>query len=249
MSRKSKQSKKAKTNWQAYSWDFIKTLGISLILALMIKTSIVEAYIIPTGSMENTLLAGDYIIGNKFIYGMRLPIPFVNIKLPAITDPEPGDIVIFKNPLDPNQNYIKRCIAIEGQTVEIRNKQVFVDGKPVPLPPEGQHIDERIIPSFDQAAWGIYLRDNMSPIKVPKDRLFMMGDNRDNSLDSRFWGFLDRKLVQGRALMVLWSWKYPDSIPSSSGALSSLDLWLYNLKHFPQLLMNMRWKRLAKIAS
>ncbi|MCP4582871.1 MAG: signal peptidase I [candidate division Zixibacteria bacterium] len=212
-------------------------------MALIIKTSVVEAYVIPSGSMENTLYAGDHIIANKFIYGMTLPIPFVDISLPAIEEPKPGDIIIFKYPHNPSQYYIKRCVAVGGQTVEIRDKQVFVDRKPVVLPELGKHTDKRLIPPQDKPQWGMTIRDNMPPIKVPEDKLFMMGDNRDNSADSRFWGFLDRELVLGRAMMVIWSWEYKEKPTSSSGELSNLDLWLYNFKNFPTLIQNVRWDR------
>lgn len=239
--------KKTRRGWPNIAWDYFKTIGISLVLALIVKTSVVEAYIIPTGSMENTLLAGDYILGNKFIYGMKLPIPFVDLKLPAIQDPEPGDIIIFKNPMNPGQYYIKRCIAVEGQTVEIRNKRIYVDDILVPLPPEGKHLDGRIIALQRPARWGLTIRDNMPPIKVPAGKLFMMGDNRDNSLDSRFWGFLDRRLVLARALMVLWSWEYSKQVQDASGSFSNFDLWWYNIRNFPELVQNLRWNRFGKI--
>ena len=249
MTKLHKSKKKVKSRWQDVSLDFIKSFGIALILALIVKASIVEAYIIPTGSMENTLCAGDYIIGNKFVYGMKLPIPFVDMKLPAIQEPKPGDIIIFKYPNDPSQNYIKRCIAVGGQVVEIRNKQVYVDGELVLLPSEGKHMDKRIIQLQERPRWGAAIRDNMPPLKVPEGKLFMMGDNRDNSADSRFWGFLDRELVMGRAMMVLWSWEYDESLPTSSGSFSSIDLWLYNIRNFPHLIQNIRWNRLGKIAN
>lgn len=244
-----KSHRKNRPRWQGIGWDFAKTLGIPLVLALIIKTSVVEAYIIPSGSMEDTLLPGDYIIGNKFAYGMKLPVPFVDLKLPAIQQPKPGDIVIFKYPMDPSQNYIKRCIAVEGQTVEIRNKRVYVDGKPVPMPSEGKFIDKRIIPSQKRPRWGAAIRDNMPPVKVPEGKLFMMGDNRDNSADSRFWGFLDREYVLGRAMMVFWSWECDEPMPTSSSAVASIDMLLYNIKNFPDLVRNIRWNRLAKITN
>jgi signal peptidase I len=200
------KSKKHQKTWYGTTWDYVESLGIALIMALMIKTSVVEAYKIPSGSMENTLLVGDFLLANKFIYGMRLPIPYIDIKLPAITDPKPGDIVIFRH-LEQNKpavNYIKRCIAIEGQTIEIKNKEVYVDGKLIPLPEHGKHEDAaNKIPYNPGVQWG--KRDNMPPTKVPPGKLFMMGDNRDNSYDSRYWGFLDRKEVLGRALLIHWS--------------------------------------------
>jgi len=178
---------------------------------------------------------------------MKLPIPFIDLKLPAIQDPEPGDIIIFKNPMNPGQYYIKRCIAIEGQTVEIRNKQLYIDDKFVHLPPEGKHIDGRVIALQRPARWGLTIRDNMPPIEVPAGKLFMMGDNRDNSLDSRFWGFLDRRLVLARALVILWSWEYSKQVQDASGSFSNFDLWWYNIRNFPELVQNLRWNRFGKI--
>ncbi len=241
-----KSKKKKKKEWYESSWEFIESLGIALIMALMIKTSIVEAYRIPSGSMENSLLVGDFLLANKFVYGMKLPIPFTDIHLPAIEDPKPGDIVIFKYPLNPRLNYIKRCIAVEGQTVEIHNKKVYVDGKFVPLPPHGKHEDSRIISLHNPGRWGPGIRDNMPPKKVPKGYLFVMGDNRDNSADSRFWGFLDRRLIMGRAMIIHFSWATDPKSPEIeiSNPLSIPEWFAYNIWHFPQ---RVRWNRLAKI--
>lgn len=250
-------------------WDWTKQLGIALILALMIKTSIVEAYKIPSSSMENTLLVGDFLLANKFIYGMRLPIPFTNIKLPAISDPKPGDIIIFKYPGDPRQNYagkgtnyIKRCIAVEGQKVKIVNKRVYVDGKPVELPPFGQLDTSRITPYYeDKFQWGPYNRDNMPEITVPKDKLFMMGDNRDNSSDSRFWGYVNRHDVLGKAMIIHWSWnpwettnpnpanRLPENVSrppdiSPSNPYSILESVAYNIYHLPE---RVRWARIGDL--
>jgi signal peptidase I len=228
------------------AWDWAKSLGVALILALMIKTSVVEAYKIPSSSMEQTLLVGDFLLANKFVYGMRLPIPFTDIKLPALADPEPGDIVIFKYPNDPSQNYIKRCIATEGQTVEIKDKKVYVDGKYVPLPPHGQYMDNRIIPPGSGDSWGYRIRDNMPAKQVPPGMLFMMGDNRDNSQDSRFWGFLDRRLVLGKAMIIHWSWANDDNAPraSLSDPFSYVKLVAYNIYHLPE---RVRWRRIGDI--
>ena len=224
--------------------DLVESLVVALIMALIIKTSIVEAYKIPSGSMEDTLLVGDFLLANKFVYGMKLPIPFTNIKLPAIDDPKPGDIIIFKYPRDQKINYIKRCVAVEGQTVEVRNKDLYIDGKLVPLPPDGKHIDDRVIPCQQNMYGG--LRDNMPPIVVPDGYVFAMGDNRDNSQDSRFWGFLDKRLVMGRALMIHWSWAPdPNSPEISVNKFFSIVEWFgYNIWHFPS---RVRWERLAEI--
>lgn len=228
------------------AWDWTKSLGVALILALMIKTSVVEAYKIPSSSMEETLLVGDFLLANKFIYGMRLPIPFVDIRLPELADPEPGDIIIFKYPLDPSQNYIKRCVAVEGQKLKIVDKQLFVDGKPVPFPEHAKFEDYRIFPFHDNGTWGRNMRDNTGLIEVPEGMLFMMGDNRDNSADSRFWGFLDRKLVQGKAMIIHWSWAPDENAPriSSTDPLSYIKSISYNIYHLPD---RVRWGRLASI--
>jgi len=250
-------------------WDWTKQLGIALILALMIKTSIVEAYKIPSSSMENTLLVGDFLLANKFIYGMRLPIPFTDIKLPAISEPKQGDIIIFKYPGDPRNNfvgkgtnYIKRCIAVEGQKVKIVNKQVYVDGKPMEFPPFGQLDTTKILAHYrDRFEWGPYNRDNMPEITVPKDKLFMMGDNRDNSSDSRFWGYVDRKDVLGKAMIIHWSWnpwnaeaknpanRLPENISrppdiSPSNPLSIMESVAYNIYHLPE---RVRWSRIGDL--
>ncbi len=227
-------------------WDWTKSLGVALILALMIKTSVVEAYKIPSSSMEETLLVGDFLLANKFIYGMRLPIPFVDIKLPALADPKPGDIVIFKFPLDQSQNYIKRCVAVEGQKIKIVDKQVYIDGKPMPFPEHAKFEDYRVFPFSNKGTWGPHLRDNTEVIEVPEGKLFMMGDNRDNSSDSRFWGFLDRRLVLGKAMIIHWSWAPDQNAPRvySTDPLSYIKSIAYNIYHLPE---RVRWGRLASV--
>jgi len=200
--KKEAQAPKRKSTLREYA----ESLIIALILALIIKTSLVEAYKIPSGSMENTLLVGDFLLANKFIYGAKVPL--IDVHLPAVREPRPGDVIIFKFPLNPKQNYIKRLIAMEGQTVEIKRKQVFVDGQPVSLPPQAKFTDNSV-------SLG---RDDFGPVTVPAGKLFVMGDNRDNSYDSRFWGFLDRKLVLGKAMILHWSWKPDDE---DSGSLHS----------------------------
>lgn len=237
-------------------WDYVQSLGVALILALMIKASVVEAYNIPSGSMEKTLLVGDFLLANKFIYGMRLPIPFTEIRLPALAEPKPGDIIIFKYPKDPRQNYIKRCIAVGGQTVKIVNKQVYVDGKLQPFPAHGQFIDStRFYPHYNDGYWGPGNRDNMPETVVPKGMLFMMGDNRDNSADSRFWGFVDRKLVLGKAMMIHWSWENYDSnnpdvhFPkppevTASNPFSYVKSIAFNIFYLPE---RVRWSRIGDL--
>ncbi len=194
----------------------------ALIAALIIRQLIMQAYTIPTPSMEKTLLVGDFLLVNKFNYGMRTPdwigIPYTTIgfdvpwfRFPALREPKPYDVVIFRYPKDHNLDYIKRLIAVEGQTVEVVNKEVFVDGKPFPHPPMMQHIDPRIF-SREMAMYtfptfrNLGSRDNYGPITIPPNKFWMMGDNRDNSADSRVWGFVDHSEIVGQGLIIYFSW-------------------------------------------
>ncbi|MDP8228690.1 MAG: signal peptidase I [Candidatus Electryoneaceae bacterium] len=204
-------------------WEWIEMILTVLVMVFVIRLVIVEAFRIPTGSMEDTMLVGDFLLVNKFIYGISSPdwvgIPFTRIgffvphfRLPSFKEPKSGDIVVFRYPRDPHLSYIKRCIATEGQTVEIHEKKIFIDGVLLEDPlhskfvhdiiyPQG-YRDQHIVPDNME----MRNRDNYGPIVVPPGKLFMMGDNRDNSADSRYWGFLDRELVIGEALIIYFSW-------------------------------------------
>ena len=177
--------------------EYIEAILIALLLALFIRTFVVQAFKIPSGSMLNTLLIGDHILVNKFIYGIKNPLN--DTTWISLTKPERRDIVVFKYPVNPKQDYIKRVIGVEGDTIEIKDKKVYVNGEPQD---ENYSIflDNKILPANVQG------RDNMGPIKVPEDSLFVMGDNRDNSYDSRFWKFVDLKAVKGKAFILYWSW-------------------------------------------
>lgn len=188
--------------------EYVEAFAIALIAALFIRTFVVQAFRIPTGSMEDTLLVGDFLLVNKFIYGAK--IPFTNWRLPSIREPKPGDIVVFKYPRNEEQDYIKRCIAVEGQVVEIRDKMVYVDGKKFDTPAGCKFIDPTVKPrgvvEYDIEPRSAGNRDNYGPVQVPEGHLFCMGDNRDNSYDSRYWGFLPRENVIGEALIIYFSW-------------------------------------------
>lgn len=286
-------SKKSKNITKEYVEPFLT----ALIIAIVIRAFVIYPFRIPTGSMEDTLLVGDFLLANKFVYGLRTPdwigIPYTKIgffipfiQTPGFRKPKQGDVVIFKQPRDQSQNYIKRCIAVSGDTVEIRDKAVYVNSIRFPDAPKGKYIDDRI---YNDAykEFGIYPpdtgnRDNYGPIRIPapgdtfcfhesnkekwfeqlqtvlyegnkisltyrgestrltvknqhqweraiklypaecfsindhplnhyiyvlKNRhYFMLGDNRDNSLDSRYWGFLPERYVVGEALIVYFSW-------------------------------------------
>jgi len=179
----------------------IEALVIAVILALFIRSFIVQAFKIPSGSMQNTLLVGDYILVNKFIYGLK--IPFTDVTVIPIKEPKRGDIVVFKFPEDPSKDFIKRVVAVGGDSVAIQNKKLYVNGELQ----ENQfaiHSDPHIYPP------GFQFRDNFGPIKVPEGKLFVMGDNRDESNDSRFWGFVDVSALKGKAFLIYWSWDKED---------------------------------------
>jgi len=222
-------------------WDNLKSTAVMAVVLVIVMTSIGQTYRIPSSSMEDTLLIGDFVIANKVIYGSR--IPFTDWRLPAVRDPQPGDIVIFEWPGDKTTPYIKRCIAVENQVVEIRDKTLYVDGVEFPDPIFSKHIDENIIPRRFQDENS---RDNWGPYRVPEDCFFMMGDNRDNSYDSRFWGPVHRKFIIGRAMVIHWSWKEDTGAPEvkADDPLSVPRLFLYNIAHFPE---RIRWARLLNI--
>lgn len=181
----------------------IEALVIAVILALIIRTFVIQAFKIPSGSMENTLLVGDYILVNKFIYGVKLP--FTDITIVPIKDPKRGDVIVFKYPKDPSKDFIKRLIAVGGDTLEIRDKKVYVNGK-LQKNDFAKFTDSRILSGPTRFGQIDSPRDNYGPITVPEGKLFMMGDNRDSSNDSRFWGFVDKSEVRGEAILIYWSW-------------------------------------------
>ena len=169
----------------------MREFGIAIFLAILIRGTLVQAYHIPSGSMEDTLLEGDYVLGDKLTFGTQIPdrVPILNTKLPSFrvpgfSTPQPGDLVIFEFPRDESRDFIKRCIAVEGQTVEIKNKIVYVDGKRFENPEGVKHEDPRVEHKQHSP------RDNYGPRTVPPEHIFVMGDNRDSSYDSRFWGMV-----------------------------------------------------------
>jgi signal peptidase I len=177
--------------------EYVEAALWALALTLFLRAFVIQAFRIPTQSMENTLLIGDFLFVNKFEYGPK--IPFTHIRFPGIRKPRPGDVIVFQYPQDPSKDYIKRCVAVGGQTVEMRDKDLYVDGRRT-VEPYVIHSRPDTIPA------GYERRDNHPPFTVPPGRLYMMGDNRDNSYDSRYWGPVDMDLVKGRAMFIYWSW-------------------------------------------
>ncbi len=194
--------------------EYAEAMLIALALALFIRTFFLQAYKIPSGSMEPTLLIGDHILVNKIIYGLRMPESVFGFKPPGLPyghylfELEPvhrRDVVVFVFPPDRTKDFIKRVIGIGGDTVEVKGKAVYVNG---------QKLDEPYA-HYEDAEGGMSAapRDDFGPVTVPKGKLFVMGDNRDRSYDSRFWGFVDRGDVEGRALIIYWSWDGQEAWP------------------------------------
>jgi signal peptidase I len=181
--------------------EYAEAIAIAILLALVIRTFVVQAFTFPSGSMMDTLLVGDYILVNKFLYGPELPL--TDWQLPGLRQPERGDIIVFKYPQDEKRDFIKRVIGTPGEVVQVRGHQVIVNGRVLdepytryansPLPPGSQA-------SFCGYAFGC------EPTTVPSDSYFVMGDNRDNSQDSRYWGFVKRDKIKGKAFLIYWSW-------------------------------------------
>ncbi len=176
--------------------EYAEAIITALILALVIRAYVIQAFKIPSGSMIPTLLIGDHLLVNKFIYGTK--IPFTDRRVLIFKKPERGDIIVFKYPENPKKDFIKRVIATGGDVIEERDKRIYVNGKAV-IEPYTQHSDSGIRSGNDP-------RDNFRPLTVPKGKVFVMGDNRDQSYDSRYWGFVDLKEIKGKALIIYWSW-------------------------------------------
>ncbi|HEU4363837.1 MAG TPA: signal peptidase I [Candidatus Krumholzibacteria bacterium] len=181
----------AKTRKKSVIREYTEIIVLAVGLALFVRTFFVQAFRIPSESMEDTLLVGDFLFANKLLYGPKLPL--IDVRIPAIRDPKPGDIIIFKYPGDEKVDYIKRCVAVEGQTVELVDNHLYVDGI----------LQEE---EFTKYVFGSRPERHFGPFAVPEGHIFMMGDNRDNSADSRAWGPLDKRLITGKAMFIYFSW-------------------------------------------
>lgn len=177
--------------------EYGESIIIAIILALVIRTFVVQAFKIPSGSMEDTLAIGDHILVSKFIYGTK--IPFSDKRILKIRDPRRGDVIVFEYPEDPSKDFIKRVIGTPGDEVEVKEKKVYINGMPYENPHE-VHKERELIPREQNP------RDNFGPVKVPENSYFVMGDNRDRSYDSRFWGFVKNPKIKGLAFIKYWSW-------------------------------------------
>jgi signal peptidase I len=185
--------------------EYLESVVVAVILALFIRTFAVQAFKIPTGSMETNLLIGDHLLVNKLVYSPSIG-PLEDTLL-GKKEVKRGHVVVFKFPEDPSRDFIKRVIGLPGETVEIRDKVVLINGQPL-VEPYTHFLEPPL--RRDDPEYGLHaesIRDNWGPEVVPAGQLFVMGDNRDNSRDSRFWGFLPRDQVKGRALLVYWSYE------------------------------------------
>ncbi len=180
--------------------EYAEAAIIAVLLALFIRTFVVQAFKIPSGSMKPTLLVGDHILVNKFLYGIK--IPFINKTLIPVSDPKRGDVIVFIYPVDPDKDFIKRVIGLPGDKIEMSGKKVLINGKPY----DDKHGFYSNLGRTTDAKVGE--NSHFGPVTVPEGHLFVMGDNRNHSYDSRFWGFVPLSSVKGKAFIIYWSWPH-----------------------------------------
>jgi signal peptidase I len=203
------EGKKMALGGRSKIWEYTKAIITAILLALLIRTFCIQAFKIPSGSMIPTMLIGDHLLVNKIIYGTPVDIPFTDITvfhMPGFGKPQRGEIIVFKYPEDPTRDFIKRVVAVEGNTIQMIDGKLYVNGAYV-NEPYIQHTDTSL------RMGRLEPRDNFGPFLVPRNKLFMMGDNRDQSYDSRWWGYVDVKQVKGKALIIYWSWDSDKSFP------------------------------------
>ena len=235
--RKKKRSSKGSAKKPLYR-EYTEAILFAFIAAYIIKTFFIQAFRIPTASMEDSLLVGDFLLVNKFIYGAR--VPFTDWRMPPVREPEAGDVIVFQYPRNPADDYIKRCVAVEGQQVEVRNKILYVDAVAQPLPPTGKIGEEA------------RTLDNYGPMTVPDGHVFMMGDNRDNSSDSRSWGPLDTRLIRGQAFILYMSWQFylgdPELVWTLDQPFTSITSAVHiGGFHLIRLPWRVRWRRVGML--
>ena len=231
-------SSKIRSHWR----DYFEAFLVAVIFATFARTYVVQAFKIPSGSMENNLLVGDHILVNKMIYGAVSSRP--ERPLSPLRAVERGDVVVFRFPSDPRRDFIKRCIGLPGDRIEIRDKVVFVNGEALAESGYVRHSDTRTYPSSVFLSDDYRYRDNFGPFTVPEGELFFMGDNRDESHDSRFWGTVPIGFVKGRALMVYWSFDSGSESKDWPGYLGRLRQLAEVASAFP---VRTRWSRTLRL--
>jgi signal peptidase I len=220
--------------------EYFEAMVTAVVLALFIRTFVVQAFKIPTGSMENNLLIGDHLLVNKFAVGpSRSLLERALLPMAAIGR---GDVLVFKYPVEPERDFIKRVIGLPGETLEIRDKTVYIDGRPL-VEPYVHFLEPSSGPSETSEVTSIDVRDRYGPVKVPPDEYFMMGDNRDNSADSRYWGFLRRDYIKGKAVVIYWSYESAREDYEEEGA----GAFIRNLASvFTHFFTRTRWDRMFR---
>jgi signal peptidase I len=223
--------------WREYG----EALFIALILALVIRAFLLQAFSIPSGSMQPTLLIGDYLLVNKFAYGLRNPL--TNRVWIGIGTPQRGDVAVFIFPQDPTKDYIKRVIGLPGDRIQVIDKKVFINGK-LYKTPQAVNDDPVMIPAPQRPTDSA--RDNLGPVVVPADSFFVMGDNRDHSYDSRFWGFVPMDNFLGKAFIIYFSWQGPPDQPIYQAVMGGLKGLVYQFS-WDSDAFRIRWGRIGKL--
>ena len=228
---------KAKKRDKSVFREYFELIAETAVFVFFVMTFVVQAFQIPTGSMEPTLLVGDFLLVNKIAYAHpRLPLESPILANRPI---ERGSIVVFKYPKDLTKDFVKRVIALEWEKVEIREKQVFIDDKPLDEPYK-VHIDSDVHSKSDVYSYDDVIRDNYGPVTVPPGHIFAMGDNRDNSLDSRYWGFVPLASIKGRPWVIYFSYKAERDAWQKTGIRD-------RLKKFVSFIPKARWGRMLRI--
>jgi signal peptidase I len=238
-SRRSSSRSRGLMHTGRWMWEGVKAVSTAIVLFLVIRTFVVEAFKIPTGSMESTLLVGDFLLVNKAVYGAELPM--MHARIPGVAIPARGDVVVFLPPHDPNKNYVKRIVGVPGDTLEMRDKVLYLNGEPQnevfaqhidlftdPADPRMRWQSDHLVEGSDDRSAYRPTRDTWGPLAVPPDKYFALGDNRDNSEDSRYWGFLDATSIKGRPIFVYYSFRRDPLEPFS---------WLTDV----------RWRRIGEL--
>ena len=217
--------------------EYFELIAETAIFVFFVMTFIVQAFQIPTGSMEPTLLVGDFLLVNKMAY-TQPKYGFEKLIFPQ-RDIQRGDVIVFKYPKELDKDFVKRVVALEGEKVEIKDKQVYINDEQI-TEEYKVHTDERVYTRSEYYRYDDFIRDNYGPQIVPPGHIFAMGDNRDNSSDSRFWGFLPQNYVKGRPWVIYFSYR------AESGAYLKTSV-KERLKKFVNFIPKARWKRVFKI--
>lgn len=233
----------AQRNERALLWEYLEAMLIAVIFATFARTFLVQPFKIPSSSMEQNLLVGDHILVNKFVYGPT-STPLERLLLPH-RDIRRGDVVVFKFPLDPTRDYIKRCVALPGDEVRLESKELFLNDVPVDDSGYTYHVDTRVYPSSRFLGEADRYRDNFGPVRIEPEHYFCLGDNRDNSSDSRSWGQVPRQNVKGRALMIYWS--FATSEEADPSASVRWPRWQRLSRVLSSFFAETRWERTFKL--